>query len=222
MKSPSKTEERTCILIVALTGGIATGKSVVARFLAERGCRIHEADKAAHALMEPGRPAWRKVIDHFGPGILNADRTIDRRRLAAIIFTDKKERGFMDGLVHPLVLEKMREAADPFKNEGRTRVFVSEAALTIEAGFAPFFDKVVVAWCRPEVQLQRLMDRDRIGPEEALKKVRSQMDLEEKKKHADYLIDTSGTLADTESRTETVYQSLLADYQRKGRPGSKV
>ena len=210
------------MLIVALTGGIATGKSVAARFLAERGCRIHEADKVAHALMEPGQPAWDKVMDHFGPGILNADRTIDRRRLAARIFTDEKERRFMDGLIHPLVMAKIREAASALETEGRTKVFISEAALTIEAGFAPFYDKVVVAWCRPEVQLERLMARDGIGHEEALNKIGSQMDLEEKKKHADYLIDTSGTLEDTERRTERVYQSLLADYERKGRPGPKA
>jgi len=210
------------MLIVALTGGIATGKSVVARFLAERGCHIHEADKVAHALMEPDQPAWGKVVDHFGQGILNADRTIDRRRLASIIFTDEKERRFIDELIHPLVLEKMRAAAAALEDEGRIKVFVSEAALTVEAGFARYFDKVVVAWCRPEVQLQRLMDRDRTGTEEALKKIKSQMELEEKKKHADYLIDTSGTLADTERRTEALYQSLLADYQRQGRPGPKA
>jgi dephospho-CoA kinase len=206
------------MLIVSLTGGIATGKSVVARFLAARGCHIHEADQVARALMDPGRPAWRKVADHFGPGILNADRTIDRRRLAGIIFTDAKERRFMDELIHPLVLEEMRKAAAALESEGRTKVFVSEAALTVEAGFTRYFDKVVVAWCRPEVQLRRLMARDKIDREDALKRIGSQMGLEEKKKHADYLVDTSGDPKDTELRTETVYRSLLADYERKGRP----
>jgi dephospho-CoA kinase len=206
------------MLLVALTGGIATGKSVVARLLAERGCRIHEADKVARALMEPGQPAWRRIADRFGPAILNTDGTVDRLGLAAIIFTDEKERRFMDGLIHPLVLEKMRETAAAAENEGRTKVFVWEAALTIEAGFARYYDKVVVAWCRPEIQIQRLMARDGIGREEALGRIKSQMDIEDKKKHADYLIDTSESLEETERLTEILYRALLADYERKSRP----
>lgn len=203
------------MLIVALTGGIATGKSVVARLLKDRGCVIHDADATAHAVMAAGGEVWRGVVAHFGPGILAPDQSIDRKRLGAIIFADEAERRFLDALVHPRVMDEVRRAAAEAARDGRTRIFVSEAALTIESGFAPFFDRVVVVWCRPEVQLQRLMDRDRISAEEARRKVASQMDLEEKKKFGNYLIDTSGTMADTERQVGAVYESLLRDEERK-------
>jgi len=203
------------MLIVALTGGIATGKSVVARLLKSRGCFIFEADKIAHVLMEPDQPAWHQILKHFGPGILNADRTIDRGRLGDIVFGDATERHALNNLIHPLVLEHQREIVLALTKEGRTRIFVSEAALVYEVGFARHFDKVVVVWCQPRLQLQRLMDRDNIGKDEALGKIQSQMDQEEKKKMADYLIDTSGTMFDTAHLTEVVYKSLSRDYELK-------
>jgi dephospho-CoA kinase len=203
------------MLIVALTGGIAAGKSVVARFLEERGCAVHSADQAAHEVMAPGSGAWERLRAHFGPGILSPDRTIDRRRLGAIVFADEAERRFLNSVVHPLVLEKKREIIARLEKEGKTKIFVSEAALTIEAGYAGMFDRVIVVYCRPEVQAARLMVRDGLDRQAALQKIRAQMPQEEKKKQADYLIDTSDTLADTEIRTEIVFRRLLRDYEEK-------
>ena len=203
------------MLIVALTGGIAAGKSVVARFLEERGCAVHSADQAAHEVMAPGSGAWERLRAHFGPGILNPDRTIDRRRLGAIVFADEAKRRFLNSVVHPLVLEKKKEIIARLEKEGKTKIFVSEAALTIEAGYAGMFDRVIVVYCRPEVQAARLMARDGLDRQAALQKIRAQMPQEEKKKQADYLIDTSDTLADTEIRTEMVFRQLLRDYQEK-------
>jgi len=203
------------MLIVALTGGIAAGKSVVARFLEERGCAVHSADQAAHEVMAPGSRAWERLRAHFGPGILNPDRTIDRRRLGAIVFADEAERRFLNSVVHPLVLEKKKEIIARLEKEGKAKIFVSQAALTIEAGYAGLFDRVIVVYCRPEVQAARLMARDGLDRQAALQKIRAQMPQEEKKKQADYLIDTSDTLADTEIRTEMVFRQLLRDYQEK-------
>ncbi len=203
------------MLIVALTGGIAAGKSVVARFLEERGCAVHSADQAAHEVMAPGSGAWERLRAHFGPGILNPDRTIDRRRLGAIVFADEAKRRFLNSVVHPLVLEKKKEIIARLEKEGKTKIFVSEAALTIEAGYAGMFDRVIVVYCRPEVQAARLMARDGLDRQAALQKIRAQMPQEEKKKQADYLIDTSDTLADTEIRTGMVFRQLLRDCQEK-------
>lgn len=203
------------MLTVALTGGIAVGKSVVASRLRDLGCFLHDADRAAHALMMPDGHAWREVAAHFGPGVLAPDRTIDRRRLGEIIFGDERERRFLDELIHPLVMDEIRQAVEAEEIKGKTRIFVSEAALTIEAGFAPFFDRVVVVWCRPEVQLRRLMDRDHIDAELAGRKIKSQMDLEEKKKHGHYLIDTSGGLGETIEQTDRLYGRLLKDSEEK-------
>ena len=97
------------MLLVALTGGIATGKSVVAQVLGQLGCYIHESDTLAHRLQTPGTPAWKALVSHFGKKILNPDKTVNRRALGAIVFADRKEREFLDNLLHPLVMEKKRE-----------------------------------------------------------------------------------------------------------------
>ena len=194
-----------------MTGGIACGKSVVARLLEEKGCFVHSADKAAHDLMSPGRPAWKKIVGRFGKGILNADRTIDRTRLGPIVFADPAARLFLDNLIHPLVLAEQEKIIRRLEREGQAQIFVSEAALTVEAGYATRFDRVVVVHCSEAVQVRRLAERDGIDGEAALRKIRSQMSQKEKLRHGDYAIDTTGSLADTVDQTERVYAILLQD-----------
>jgi len=205
------------VLLVALTGGIACGKSVIGRLLLEKGCFVHSADTAAREVMSPGTDVWRTVADHFGSGILREDGTIDRAKLGAIIFSDDKERAFLNGLVHPRIFERIKEMVARLEKEGRHTIFVSEAALVVEAGFARFYDKIVVAHCDRDIQVRRLMERDGIGRAEALKKIGSQLGQEEKLKHADYTIETSGTLAETIEQTERVYAMLVQDSELKCR-----
>jgi dephospho-CoA kinase len=214
--SPRKKRPRkNSVLRVALTGGIACGKSVVARLFEEKGCFVHSADRAAHDLMAPGRPAWKKVVARFGKGILNADRTIDRARLGPFVFSDPAARRFLDGLLHPLVLAESEKIVGRLEREGRFLIFVSEAALTIEAGYARHFDRVVVVHCGEAEQVRRLSARDGSGDEAARRKVRAQMPQEEKLRHADYTIDTSGSLAETVEQTEQVYAHLVQDAEVK-------
>ena len=203
------------MLIVALTGGIASGKSVVAEVLEELGCYIHHADKIAHDLMEPEKPAWKKIVAHFGKKILNEDKTINRSRLGKIIFSDEKERRFLNELIHPLVLEKKKEVSSRLEKEGHYNIFISEAALTIEAGFAGFFDKIIMTYCKKEVQKKRLMERDGISRKQTMKIIKSQMQPQEKLKYADYIIDTSSSLQSTVEQTERVYRNLIIDYEMK-------
>jgi dephospho-CoA kinase len=203
------------VLLVALTGGIACGKSIIARLLLEKGCIIHSADADARELMSPGTNVWRAIADHFGPGILKEDGTIDRAKLGAIIFSNDKERTFLNGLVHPRVFERIKVTVNRLEKERRQTIFVTEAALVVEAGFAGFYDKIVVAYCDREVQIRRLMERDGIDRAEALKKIGSQLGQEEKLKHADYTIETSGTLAETIEQTERVYAQLVQDSELK-------
>jgi len=203
------------MLIVALTGGIASGKSVVAGILEELGCYIHHADEAAHQLMEPGKPAWKEIASHFGEKILSKDRTINRSRLGKIIFKDEKERHFLNKLIHPLVLEEKKKAIKKIEEEGRHTIFISEAALTIEAGFSGFFDKVIVVYCKKEVQIERIMKRDQVNRAEAIKKLKSQMEPAKKLEYADYIINTSGPFKSTVEETERVYRSLIQDYEMK-------
>ena len=215
--SPSKRRpprRRHSVLRVALTGGIACGKSVVAKLLADKGCVVYSADQAAHGLMSPGRTAWKRIAARFGPSILRPDRTIDRSKLGAIVFADPAARRFLDGVVHPLVLADQERAARRLGREGGG-LFVVEAALTIEAGYARHFDRVVVVHGGKAEQVRRLRARDGIGRAAALRKIGTQMPLKDKRRHADYVVDASGTLAETVEQTERVYAQLVRDGESK-------
>ncbi len=165
--------------------------------------------------MRPGRPAWKKIVARFGPAILRPDRTIDRSVLGPIVFSDPASRRFLDGLIHPLVLADQARTVRRLEREGRVRIFVVEAALTIEAGYGGHFDRVVVVHCRKPAQVRRLRQRDGIGPAAALRKIGTQMPVREKLRHADYAVDTSGTLAGTVEQTERLYALLVQDAETR-------
>jgi dephospho-CoA kinase len=199
------------VLRVALTGGIACGKSIVAGIFREKGCFVQSADLVAHEAMSPGRPAWKKIVSRFGKEIIGPDRAIRRDRLGRLLFSDPEAKRFVDGLIHPLVMAEKKRAVARLEREGRVPIFISEAALTIEAGYASFFDRVVVVHCPAEVQIRRLVARDELSPEEARRRIASQMPSREKLAHADYVIDTSGSIAETVEQAERVYAALLQD-----------
>jgi len=201
---------------VALTGGIASGKSIVADVFRQRGFHLHSADRAGRDLMRPEGAAYPAIVERFGPGILAADRSIDRAALAKILFADPEARRFVEGIIHPLVIAALRAEAARLADESRTEVFVSESALTFEAGLTGEFDRIVVVHCDPEIQIGRLMVRDGIGRDEALARIGAQMDVGEKVGRADYAIDTSGALEETIARAEAV-ASFLLDEARAGR-----
>lgn len=203
------------MLVVALTGGIATGKSIIAQVWEQLGCFIHEADSLAHELQAPDQPAWKAIVSHFGEKILNPDKTINRQALGDIVFSDTQEREFLNELIHPLVMAKKKELIAKIRLEGYHKIFVSVAALTIEAGYAKFFDKIIVAHCDKETQIKRLMERDSIDRDKALEKINSQMPIEKKLPFADYDIDTSGSLRETVEQSEKVYRNLINDFQLK-------
>ncbi len=203
------------MLLVSLTGGIASGKSVVAEVFKNLGCYIHSADKVAHQLMEPEMPAWKSIVNHFGPEILNPDETINRQKLGLIIFSNPKERAFINQLIHPLVMDEKRKIVEKLRKEGKFKIFVSEAALTIEAGFMEFFDRIVLTYCKKKIQISRLIQRDNISRKEAIKKIQAQLSPVIKKKYAHYIIDTSGQLQSTIEQAERVFRSLMRDYELK-------
>jgi len=165
--------------------------------------------------MSPGAAAWKKIVARFGEDIVGPDRAIDRGRLGRIVFSDPEALKFLNRLIHPLVLAEMKRLASRLEREGQTQIFISEAALTVEAGFASLFDKVVVVHCPAQVQLARLMMRDGISAAEARKKIGAQMPVEEKLKHADYAVDASGSLQETIDQTERLYAALVRDSELK-------
>jgi dephospho-CoA kinase len=203
------------MLIVGLTGGMATGKSVVADILREKGCYVDNADLLAQSLMEPGREAFQAVVNHFGQEILTQDGKIDRQKLGRIIFNAPEERATLNNLTHPLILNKVREKVASLEKSGDYEIYVTEAALIFEAGYQFFYDRVVLTFCQLEIQVERLLKRDGLSREEACLKIKSQWPLDKKIQLADYLIDTSGPLTETVEQTEELYLRLYHDAKLK-------
>jgi len=200
------------MLISALTGGIASGKSVVARVLSDLGCYIHEADKEAHKLISPKSPAWEKIVSRYGHKILTKNGYIDRRKLGKIVFSQKGELNFLNRLIHPQVLENLIQTIKQIQQMDKFKIFVSEAAVIIESGFVKHFEKLIVVYCNPDVQIQRLMNRDGITRKEALDRINSQITNAARMKYADYSINSSGRIEETVEQSERVYRNLLSDF----------
>jgi len=201
------------MLLVALTGSIATGKTVVAAVFKELGCYVSSSDTIAHELILPQNPAWKKIIARFGDKILNQDQRINRKKLGKLIFSNNKDRQFLNSLLHPLVMVERNKIILSLKKEKKYSIFISETALTIEAGLTDFFDKIIVTYCKNATQIQRLQKRDSISRKEALSRISSQLPQKDKIKAADYVINTSGNLRRTIEETEQVYRYLLQDFQ---------
>jgi len=196
------------MLTVALTGGLASGKSTVGRIFESLGCCLIEADAIGHAVLAPGGEAYTSVVAGFSPGILTADGSIDRRALAAIVFADPGRLTVLNSLVHPHVRARVRRLLDDFKARSPKGIAVVEAAIHIETGGYRDYDRVVLAYCRPEQQLERAMARDRMTREDALARLARQMPLAGKQKFAHFVIDTSGEKEATAHQTQSIYHQL--------------
>lgn len=198
------------MLKVGLTGSIAVGKTFVVSVLAELGCHVLDADQTAREVVAAGTEGLRAVVDAFGAEVLRPDGTLDRVRLGQIVFGDEKQRLLLNSILHPLVIERQDEQLRQWEAEDPAGVGVVDAALMIESGGYRRFDKIVVVHCRPEIQLERLMARNNLTREEAARRISAQMPQEEKKRFADYLIDTSEGFESARRATERVYEALRA------------
>ncbi|MHB8500839.1 MAG: dephospho-CoA kinase [Candidatus Acidiferrales bacterium] len=198
---------------LGLTGGIASGKSAVAGMLREMGFHVIDADGLGHTLMEPGTRAYGEIVREFGAGILVEPGRIDRGKLGAVVFADSGKLERLNAILHPRVeAEIHRKFAEWEKDGVRDAAFV-EAALLVEAGYQKNLDGLVVAWCRPEQQLERLITRG-LNEEEAQRRIAAQMPAEEKLKYATEKIDCSGSLEETRRSVEE-----LAERLRRGAAG---
>jgi dephospho-CoA kinase len=184
------------MLTVGLTGGIASGKSTVARLLQERGCAIVEADLLAHEYLRPENRVSREVIREFGAGILDASGKIDRAKLGELVFGHAEKIERLNAIIHPHVLKEIARRLQELKRTRETNIAVVVAALHVETGYYKTFDRLAVAWCRPEQQLERLINRG-FTPQQAVRRIASQMPMEEKRRLADDQIDCSRTLQET-------------------------
>jgi dephospho-CoA kinase len=200
------------MLRVGLTGGFASGKSFVGRTLVDLGvdlgCLLIQADELGRQVQEPGGEAYDDVVHEFGREILNADGSLNRRRLAAVVFHDPERLNALNALVHPHVRERRRRLEEEFARAHPHGIAVTEAAILIETGSYREYDRLIVAVCPPGLQVERAMARDHLTREEVLDRMRQQMPLEQKVKFADYVIDTSGPKEATLVQTRSVYESL--------------
>jgi dephospho-CoA kinase len=203
------------VLRVGLTGGIATGKSVVAETFREMGAFVLDADALGHDLMEPGTPAHGEIRDAFGDEVLSPGGGVDRKKLGARVFTDPAARRRLNAILHPRILAEMEDRILEFARQSPGGIAVVQAALVVEAGVRSRFDRVVVTHCDPAIQARRLMERDGISGEEARRRISSQADSREKIAAADYVIDTSGSLGETRERAGEVFTALRREWDRR-------
>lgn len=198
------------MLKVGLTGSIAVGKSFVCEVFRELGCAVLDADQAARDVVEPGTRGLRMVVDEFGKDVLLPDGGLDRAKVASIVFGDEEKRLKLNSIVHPLVFDVQNDWLKARETENPDGIAIVDAALMIESAGYKRFDKLIVVWCEPDLQLQRLMRREGMTLADAQKRIASQMPQEEKKTYADYLIDTSKDFDETRKQIGAVFEKLSA------------
>ncbi|HZO99979.1 MAG TPA: dephospho-CoA kinase [Terriglobia bacterium] len=191
-----------------LTGGVASGKSTVARMFEELGARVIDADRIGHELIRPPHPAYHEILERFGQTILDDSGQINRARLGAIVFSDAEKLRQLNRILHPRIMSRVDELAREARVRDPRRVILVDAALIYEAGLVDRFQSVIVTWCKPEQQLERLMAGRGLSREEAERRISNQMPGEEKRRRADFVIDCSGTLDETRRQVESLYLGL--------------
>ncbi|HLL73275.1 MAG TPA: dephospho-CoA kinase [Pyrinomonadaceae bacterium] len=198
------------MLRAGLTGSIAVGKSFVSSVLAELGCHVLDADQTAREVVAHGSAGLRSIVAEFGNEVLRVDGALDRAKLGAIVFADETKRARLNALLHPLIISAQDEWMRERAAEDPRGIGIVDAALMIESGSYKRFDKLIVVHCRTELQLERLVKRDGLSVAEAERRIAAQMPQEEKKRFADYLIDTSNNFDETRAQVIVVYENLKA------------
>jgi dephospho-CoA kinase len=212
------------LLKVGLTGGIASGKTVVGEMFVALGAQLIQADEISHQLMQPGEAVYQDVVRHFGGGILNPDGSVNRAGLAEAAFGSPGSKGSriqeLNQIVHPAVIRRQEEWMAEVGRKDPRAIAIVEAALILEAGAAKRFDRLLVVTCRPEQRIQRWAARLGVDEETARREVARRMAAqfpdEEKIKAADYVIDNSGSWDDTQRRVRQVYGELKRDAAKSG------
>ncbi|MGC2143477.1 MAG: dephospho-CoA kinase [Candidatus Acidiferrum sp.] len=192
---------------IGLTGGIASGKSAVAAVLRELGFNVIDADALGHTLIEPGQPAFADIVREFGAGVVGTDGKIDRGKLGTLVFADPGKLKRLNAIVHPRVKAEMARQFSEWEKAGVSDAAFVEAALLVEAGYQKKLDGLLVVWCRPEQQLERLLARG-MNEIEARRRIAAQMPAEEKLKYATEKIDCSGPKEATRRRVEELAAKL--------------
>jgi dephospho-CoA kinase len=196
------------MLKVGLTGSIAVGKSFVGDVFRGLGAFVLDADQTAREVVARGTKGLQAVVKNFGAEVLQSNGELDRAKLGAIVFAEESKRQLLNSILHPLVIEKQNEWLERHARENANAICIIDAALMIESGGCKRFDKIIVVWCEPAIQLERLMSRNNLSVQEAASRVNSQMPQEEKKRRADFLIDTSAGFESAKKQTKEIFSQL--------------
>jgi dephospho-CoA kinase len=199
------------MLRVGLTGSIGVGKSFVSGVLAELGCHVLDADETAREVVAPGSIGLQAVVAAFGDEILTSNGALDRSKLGGLVFADAARRATLNSILHPYIIARQEELLREWEALDPGGIAVVDAALMIESGGYKRFDRLIVVHCREAAQIERVMARNRLSREEAERRIAAQMPQEEKKKFADYLIDTSDGFESARAQTIEVYEKLRAE-----------
>ena len=205
------------MLRVGLTGGIATGKTTVASMLRDRDVPVLDADPLGHELLEPGQAAYEETVAAFGREVLDAGGKVNRAKLGSIIFADTQKRARLNQILHPRILDILQKWFAALDEPEGPEFAVVEAALIVEAGYNRNLDKLIVCWCRPDQQLERLTLRG-LSMEEVQQRIGAQMPPDEKRKLADEAIDCSGSLEETQQQVNRAVEKLKLAGSRRNIP----
>ncbi|MDI6689673.1 MAG: dephospho-CoA kinase [Actinomycetota bacterium] len=201
---------RKSMKVIGVTGGIATGKSTVAKLLASRGAKVIDADQISREVMAPKSEVWEKIVTYFGEEILLQDGSIDRKKLAKIVFSDPQELEVLNRLTHPSIIKVIEDRLEELKRTRWDQVIVFDCPLLIETQLLPLVDEVVVVTTKEETQIKRLEEKG-LSAEEARARMRAQIPQEERVKFADYIVENDGTLDELREKVDELWEAIKAD-----------
>ena len=194
--------------IAALTGGIATGKSTIARMFQKCGAHLIDADVVARQIVAPGQPAWREIVAHFGQEILRETGELDRKQLGAIIFQHPEERQTLNHITHPRVIAEIRREEARLHLRSPKTLIIVDVPLLIETGMHTDYPAVILAYLPEAAQLRRLMERDQLSEADARRRIQAQMPIEEKLRCATHVVNNAGSLEETFRQAQAIYAAL--------------
>ncbi|WP_054023763.1 dephospho-CoA kinase [Bacillus sp. FJAT-28004] len=194
-------------MIIGLTGGIASGKSTIASMLVERGALLVDADQVAREVVLPGEPALEAIASTFGQAVLETDGSLNRKALGEIVFRDKESLAKLEAITHPAIRARMQQTIHTYAEQFPERLVIADVPLLYETKQENLYEGILVVYVPAEVQKKRLMERNNLSEEEADRRIALQMDIEQKRQHADWVIDNSGSLEETQHQLDEFWKS---------------
>ncbi len=196
------------MIIIGLTGGIGSGKSSVAEMFKDEGAYVIDFDYLARVVVEPDAPAWRDIVDYFGPEILFPDRTLNRPQLAEIVFSDAQSRKALEGFTHPRIFEKRDTLLKGIEKKNPNAIVIVDVPLLFELSLNKNFDKIILVYVSRDVQIERAIKRNPLLKEEVEKRLKAQINIEKKKLLSDYIINNEGSLKNTRDQVRKIIREL--------------